>query len=140
MKEFSQSQISARRYPTLDLASFDAFTLIVSSREAWAHRFKELHDTVVKKNEQRVKLQLQMWAVDTDFDFVDAKQLDLFEKGARLSEGGALLVRPDQHLVGCPGPARIWRHLFWGIWVCSEGNMYEVDGSTVQLRGRVREE
>lgn len=101
VKEFSQDEIRARKYSTLDPVRFDAFTLIVSSREAWSSRFQELDEAIRSKNS---KVKLQLWAVDTDFEFVDVKGQELFEKGAGLSEGGALLVRPDQHLLACPAP------------------------------------
>lgn len=98
VSDYTKDDVAARTYSTLDLAGTDNFTLIVSSKAAWAERFQQLQNAVKEINGQ-----LQLWAMDTDFEFVDAKQQDLFEKGVHLSQGGALLVRPDQHLLGCPG-------------------------------------
>ncbi|KAI6780267.1 FAD binding domain-containing protein [Emericellopsis cladophorae] len=106
VSEFTKDDIAARKYSTLDLVDMDNFTLIVSSKAAWAERFQQLQDALDEINGQ-----LQLRAMDADFEFVDAKQLELFEEGAHFSEGGALLVRPDQHLLGCPGPQTSARDL-----------------------------
>jgi len=84
----------ARRFSTLDLCAFDAFTLIVGSRDAWTERFDALKETMANWN-----LKLCLYAGDSDFDFVSRSHRELFESGAQLSTGGGLLVRPDQHIL-----------------------------------------
>lgn len=96
VKEFSKPEIDNRQFSTLDLAGFDSFTLIVYSFEDWISRFEES-----KKLAHASKVQLQLWSVDHDFEFVDEKQRQLFDNEAGFSRGCGLLVRPDQHLLGC---------------------------------------
>lgn len=42
---------------------------------------------------------VRLFSVDVDFDFVFPEQKGLFTEAA-FASGGALLVRPDQHIVG----------------------------------------
>ncbi|KAM5345962.1 hypothetical protein ACJ41O_011823 [Fusarium nematophilum] len=81
--ELSQDDVNARQFSTLDLLHFDSFTLIVSSHRVW--------------------INLQLRSIDQDFDFVYEEQQKMFNEGAGIMHGCALLVRPDQHLLGCVG-------------------------------------
>ncbi|RSL91330.1 hypothetical protein CEP51_000332 [Fusarium floridanum] len=96
VKEFHQDGINARQFSTLDLLDFDSFTLIVSSRNTWATRFDQLH-----KLTQSSGINLRLCSVDEDFEFVFEEQQDTYNKGSGILQGGGLLVRPDQHLLGC---------------------------------------
>jgi hypothetical protein len=42
---------------------------------------------------------VNLYAADTDFEFVFGSHQALFEEGAHLSTGGGLLLRPDQHIL-----------------------------------------
>ncbi|KAH8883509.1 hypothetical protein GQ53DRAFT_882741 [Thozetella sp. PMI_491] len=95
VKEFSQSQVAAREYSTLDLCGFDSITLIVSSFEAWAGKLAAFKQAMSLKG-----IDFQVWVANRDFAFVDQQGAQLFEKGAGFADGGALLVRPDQHILG----------------------------------------
>lgn len=96
VQEFGQDDVDARQFSTLDLVSFDAFTLIVSCHEAWAARFEKLYNLT-----QPTGITLQFWSMDQDFDFVYEQQRKMFNSGAAFDRGGGVLVRPDQHLLGC---------------------------------------
>ncbi|RSL85489.1 hypothetical protein CDV31_016552, partial [Fusarium ambrosium] len=96
VKEFHQDGINARQFSTLDLLDFDSFTLIVSSRNAWATRFDRLH-----KLTRSSGINLRLCSVDEDFEFAFEEQQDTYNKGSGILKGGGLLVRPDQHLLGC---------------------------------------
>ncbi|RMJ18908.1 hypothetical protein CDV36_001412 [Fusarium kuroshium] len=96
VKEFHQDGINSRQFSTLDLLDFDSFTLIVSSRNAWATRFDQLH-----KLTRSSGINLRLCSLDEDFEFVFEEQQDVYNKGSGILQGGGLLVRPDQHLLGC---------------------------------------
>ncbi|KAF2014634.1 FAD binding domain-containing protein [Aaosphaeria arxii CBS 175.79] len=98
IKELSQEEVDARRYSTLDLIEVGSFTLLVNSRAAWEDRH---HEASLSLDNQGIKVRLV--AADSDFIFVDQSQFDLYNKGIGFCNGGALLVRPDQHIVGCLG-------------------------------------
>ncbi|KAJ4387265.1 hypothetical protein N0V93_007854 [Gnomoniopsis smithogilvyi] len=94
VKEFSQQDIEARRYSTLDLCPYDKFTLIASSRTEWEERFMDLQKSIEDHD-----IQICFRTAGEDFRFVDEKYASLFAKEARLGSGGGLLVRPDQHIL-----------------------------------------
>jgi hypothetical protein len=96
IKEFSEDQVAERQYSTLDLCSPDSLTLIVPSRQSWTKRFAELQTSLLEQN-----VRLRLMAADTDFQFVFQEQAELFERKGGFLDGGALLVRPDQHLLAC---------------------------------------
>lgn len=93
VKELSEEQRLARQYSILDLCSFDAFTLIVASRDVWTRPYNEAVKWAGPRN---IKIQLQ--AVGLDFSFVDSKQRQLWDRNG-LADGGAFLLRPDQHIL-----------------------------------------
>lgn len=97
IKEFSTREIMERRYSTLDLCRFDAFTIIAPSQSAWTVNFEEVQRNLAKRS-----INMNLWVEDVDFEFVDGRHKLLFEKGAHFLCGGALLVRPDQHILDCP--------------------------------------
>ncbi|KAF6834903.1 2,4-dichlorophenol 6-monooxygenase [Colletotrichum musicola] len=99
VKELSDEAVDARRFSILDLAVPGAFSLIAGSRALWTQRFDEFEVKMARKIGARVHL----WAAGEDFEFVGEGHR-MFDKQARFSHGGALLVRPDQHLLGCVGP------------------------------------
>jgi hypothetical protein len=95
VKEFTPSEVAVRQYSTLDLCSTDAFTLLVPTSEPWTQRFEELQTELARFN-----VKVQLWIDGEDFEFNDANQKALFQKDGGFGDGGALLVRPDQHIVG----------------------------------------
>lgn len=97
VKEFTAGEIAARQYSTLDLCGMDVFTLIASRAEPWTQRVEELQTSLASRN-----IKVQLWVAGVDFEFTGAEQKALFEKDGGFATGGALLVRPDQHLLQCP--------------------------------------
>jgi hypothetical protein len=106
VKELPREEIECRRYSTLDLCHFDKFTLIASSQEAWSSRYESLVELL-----KRWGIPVKMWVSGSDFFIMEKKHLELFNREARLSEGGAILIRPDQHILGCPGSGSSSRDL-----------------------------
>lgn len=94
VREFSGEDIKSRRYSTLDLCPYDRFTLLVGSREQWAGRFQAL-EAAMKQHGVKVVLVV----AHHDFDFVYERQEHLFTVEGKLSSGGGLLIRPDQHIL-----------------------------------------
>ncbi|KAH8733472.1 FAD binding domain-containing protein [Ilyonectria robusta] len=97
VKEFTAGEIAARQYSTLDLCGMDALTLIASTAEPWTQKVDELQASLATRN-----IKVQLWVAGVDFEFTGAEQKALFEKDGGFATGGALLVRPDQHLLQCP--------------------------------------
>ncbi|KAJ3533534.1 hypothetical protein NM208_g7942 [Fusarium decemcellulare] len=96
VKEFSRADVDRRKFSTLDLVKFDAFTLIVSSDDGWMSRYREMRQLVDFSGSKT-----QLWSATQDFQFVDEDQGNKFQLDSGLSQGGLLLVRPDQHILGC---------------------------------------
>lgn len=96
--ELSTTDVAARRWSTLDLVAPCTVTLVAGCRSLWLQRF-----TTLQKNFGKFGLPFRLFAVDTDFEFTLPEQRALFEREGQFAEGGALLVRPDQHLLGCLG-------------------------------------
>lgn len=94
VKEFNLSDIAARQYSTLDLVKPRSFTLIAEKGAGWEKKVEATQQAMPGKS---VLVHLNI--VDVDFDFVFPEQKALFTEAA-LAAGGALLIRPDQHIVG----------------------------------------
>ncbi|KAK5686538.1 hypothetical protein LTS10_002658 [Elasticomyces elasticus] len=94
--EYSATDVAARQWSTLDLVSPGTFTIIAGQRHIWLRRFEELQKALMPW-----ALLLRLWTADTDFEFTQSSHRTLFEKDAGFTSGAALLVRPDQHLLGC---------------------------------------
>ncbi|KAK7432758.1 hypothetical protein QQZ08_000618 [Neonectria magnoliae] len=89
-------EVAARQYSTLDLCGMDIFTLLVSRADPWRLKFEDLQPALSRRN-----IKAQLWVANVDFEFNVAKQKLLFETSGGLAAGGALLVRPDQHIFQC---------------------------------------
>ncbi|KAI1842426.1 hypothetical protein JX265_010416 [Neoarthrinium moseri] len=94
IKEWSKEDVANRKASTLDLCSFDSFTLIVGSRQNWETTFHQVAADLKDRN-----IRIQLWASGTDFDFVFSPHRQLFDHQAGLQSGGAVLLRPDQHIL-----------------------------------------
>ncbi|KAL0936770.1 2,4-dichlorophenol 6-monooxygenase [Colletotrichum truncatum] len=100
VKEIPSDQLSTRQFSILDFVTPGTFCLIVGSHSLWQQRFAECEKAAVG----RVGHRLYLWAEGSDFDFCNEKHRKLFHKQGRLAQGGAVLVRPDQHLLGSLWP------------------------------------
>ncbi|ETS87827.1 hypothetical protein PFICI_01655 [Pestalotiopsis fici W106-1] len=100
VKEWTEKDVSARQGSTLDLCSYDSFTLIVGNQHGWKQRFEQLQKLLAAKTNVKVRL----WSVDADFTFAFPEQGKLFCEGFGLESGGGVLVRPDQHILAVLKP------------------------------------
>lgn len=97
MKEFSEEQNTARQFSTLDLVTPGTFNIITGCRSAWTRRFTDCKEALGEKIGPR----LNLWGADSDFVFSGESHRSLYEQDGRFSQGWAILVRPDQHILGC---------------------------------------
>ncbi|KAF2150954.1 3-propionate hydroxylase [Myriangium duriaei CBS 260.36] len=91
VEELSESDRCGRRYSTLDLCRFDTFTLLVGP-SASAHLHEEVHALLGQK-----KVPLSVVQIGKDFEFENGS--DAWLQNTGLAAGGAVLVRPDQHIL-----------------------------------------
>jgi hypothetical protein len=94
VKEWSKDEVSTRTASTLDLCSFSSFALITQTSEDWSHCFANLKASTGKRG-----IDVRHFMEGTDFDFAFDKQRELFGKEGKLQDGGAILIRPDQHIL-----------------------------------------
>ncbi|KAK6388103.1 hypothetical protein LTR65_008111 [Meristemomyces frigidus] len=94
VKEFDEAECADRQFSTLDLCAPDAFTLLVGTCEGKVHRGEALRRQLGEKG-----VLLNVYVVGVDVAFVHQKHRSLFESEVGLSEGGGLLIRPDQHIL-----------------------------------------
>lgn len=94
--EFTVSDITARRYSTLDLCAVGAFTLLLHSADqgVWRERID-----ILRHQYDSSGLEINVYLLTVDFDVVSNARGQSWVEDARLGEGGGLLVRPDQHIL-----------------------------------------
>ncbi|OHF02124.1 FAD binding domain-containing protein [Colletotrichum orchidophilum] len=100
VKELSDEQVAAQQFSTLDLVNAGTFALITPCRAAWSHRFEDCKAVLG----QRLNSRLRLWGADSDFQFSSNSHRRLYDTQGGFSKGGAILVRPDQHILGCISP------------------------------------
>jgi hypothetical protein len=109
VEELSSSAVEQKRFSTLDLCAFDAFTLLFSSESAahWNGVLEGVREGLglagPKGAAAAKKLNINTAVLGTDFELVKGKRADEWVVGLQLGHGGAVLVRPDQHILGCYG-------------------------------------
>lgn len=95
VKELSPIDVEHRRYSTLDLIKVDTFTLVASSN-TWDSKFGEACQLIHPK-----PVRMVLVAASREFHFACGDAGRRYELESGLAAGGALLVRPDQHLLVC---------------------------------------
>lgn len=91
VKQLNHEEITLRRYSSLDLCSFNAFTIIAGSK-SWRALVQEL-DAIPRLPEINVVV------LGEDFTLISGHRSDAWIEGCGFKAGGALLVRPDQHVL-----------------------------------------
>lgn len=97
IKEFSAEQIKARQYSTLDLCAPDAWTVLLPVNDNTLNKAIPAMVT----NHGNIKFNTLTLGKDFDVARVSASQDWLNQSG--LTQGRALLIRPDQHIFGSFG-------------------------------------
>jgi hypothetical protein len=103
VSELECSAIGRKRFSTLDLCAYDSFTLIFSSNFAshWSSVLSELRSHLPKSATPRLKINSAV--LGEDFELVPGARKNEWIMGLQLEHGGAVLVRPDQHILNCYG-------------------------------------
>ena len=102
MRELSTAQVQARQYSILDLCGFSTFSIVASTRSEWLNRFEQASKFLKQRLPREATLNL--WGAGDDFYFTDKTHESLYNEKADFSKGGALLIRPDQHILSRFGP------------------------------------
>jgi hypothetical protein len=92
-------EVLEKKWSTLDLCAFDAFTLIFSKafNKHWSNVLQRLRVQVPPQ------LKINSAILEDDFYLVKGKRSEECVMGFQLDRGGAVMVRPDQHILGCYG-------------------------------------
>jgi len=93
IEELSVEEVERKKFSTLDVCSKSAFTLITSKDTVWHHRFDQLSGAC------HSSLPLKLVVEGQDFDFIDVEAQTKWCQGFGLHRDGAVLVRPDQHIL-----------------------------------------
>lgn len=101
VKEFDEESLKRREWSVLDLCGYDAFTLFVGKKDkkSWLNAVQEAKAGLPSK------LKVNFVVLDEDFQIIKGVKGAEWVKEMGLSEGGAVLVRPDQHILGVFGKA-----------------------------------
>jgi hypothetical protein len=95
VSEFSEEEAKKREWSVLDLCAYDAFTVFVG-REG-AQSWKQAMTGVRKALPTGLKISLAV--SNEDFEIVEGERGKEWVSEMRLAAGGAVLVRPDQHIL-----------------------------------------
>jgi hypothetical protein len=99
--ELSEEQVKQKQYSTLDLCTFNSFTIVVDA--PWAERWK----VYVKETQNRLpvavkaSLRVELAILGVDFDLEAGQKSLQWTDLMRLKEGQATLVRQVQHILSC---------------------------------------
>jgi hypothetical protein len=97
VSELSPTALTQKQFSTLDLCAFDRFTLICSSKFSlhWLPLLYQLQLHLPKR------LKIASAILGRDFELVPGARKNEWIMGLQLEHGGAVLVRPDQHILNC---------------------------------------
>lgn len=93
VEDLSSEDVALRRYSTLDLCAPGTFTLLTAKDSVWQDRFLSAKDACNQA------IPLQMLAHGVDFEVIAGGAGDRWLSGFGLDKDGAVLVRPDQHIL-----------------------------------------
>ncbi|KAE8423223.1 3-propionate hydroxylase [Aspergillus pseudocaelatus] len=121
--ELSSEEVQLKRYSTLDLCTFDAFTLIADQGTAlhWKQALKEMRECLPADISNKLRIRLVIRG--SDFDLQPGRNSEDWVQLTKLYDGYSILVRPDQHILECfkfpaghSGLLKVLReHLAWDV-------------------------
>lgn len=94
VKELPAEETSKRKYSVLDMCGVDAFTVLLADHgpeEVWAKSLRDQFATLGPK--------INIYTLGTDFELALTESGEDWLNHAGLACGGALLIRPDQHIL-----------------------------------------
>jgi hypothetical protein len=95
VSEFTETQAREREWSVLDLCAFDAFTLFVGQRDG--QRWRMLCEEIRSMLPPTLKINLAV--LGEDFELLNGGDAEMWVTEMGLDDGGAVLVRPDQHIL-----------------------------------------
>ncbi|PMD39449.1 3-propionate hydroxylase [Hyaloscypha variabilis F] len=100
VKELRGSVLDQKRFSTLDLCAFDAFTLICSTSHVayWSNVLSAIPSYLPKLG---TGFKINSAILGEDFEIVEGARRNEWIMGLQLAHGAAVLVRPDQHILNC---------------------------------------
>jgi hypothetical protein len=116
VSELSAASLSQKQYSTLDLCAPGAFTLIcadASHAHHWGPLVAEVHSLLPAKARQSLKINTAV--LGHDFELVKGARRNEWVMGLQLEHGGAVVVRPDQHILNCYGKDTGAREVLQGL-------------------------
>ena len=93
--ELSEEETRQRRWSVLDICSYDAFTLFVdrSTAQSWKEVISRMKESLPRG------LKINVGVLGEDFEILAGEKGDEWLRRMQLTAGGAVLVRPDQHIL-----------------------------------------
>lgn len=96
--ELCHEEVQLRKYSSLDLCAYDAFTLI-GGHGHWSTIVKGLESARLWPVNMYTLPKVNMVQLDEDFTLLSGPNAEAWVQGCGLGIGEALLVRPDQHIL-----------------------------------------
>ena len=95
VEEFSEEGLKAREYSVLDICASDAFTIFADARfkDHWCGAVEQLR----LKFPEHPKINLAL--LGEHFDLMKSQRPNTWAADMGISTGGAVVVRPDQHIL-----------------------------------------
>ncbi len=93
--EFTLAEVRDRQFSTLDLCTFDAFTLIVGKTAA--RRWQAGIEGAAARLPKALKINVAVWG--EAFELLACRRAEEWAEELHLKERGGVLVRPDQHIL-----------------------------------------
>lgn len=90
VREIDQEQILSKKFSTLDLCAFNAWTLLLP-------RNGHVSQNLITKISN---LKINAFSLGNDFQLLSSDASETWLSGSGLSDGRPILVRPDQHIFG----------------------------------------
>jgi hypothetical protein len=90
VREIDPEQILNKKFSTLDLCGFDAWTLLLP-------RNGQTSQNLITKMQN---LRINALSLGNDFQVLKSDAGETWVSGSGLREGRSILVRPDQHIFG----------------------------------------
>ncbi len=94
VSELTAKEVATKRYSSLDLCSYSAFTIIIGTMSE-----KKFSDNISPRSTGNVSVPINIVVLGTDFEVIPSPTSQTWLHELRLLAGGGVIVRPDQHIL-----------------------------------------